>query len=167
MWCYTRTLQISPILIQCNAEVRTYTGISLVSQTSSVWSCLARSWPQLSTRSRPRSIPESAVNLTYLANFLPTTRLRGPIAQCLVGRLKKWINMLSIVPVGKFLGAAVLGTTISAGFVLKFWLCPNPLLPLTFKYRIYGISCLQVYLYYTRYGLRDKWILKATVGVVW
>ncbi|KIM81812.1 hypothetical protein PILCRDRAFT_491229 [Piloderma croceum F 1598] len=55
--------------------------------------------------------------------------------------------MPSVVPLDKFLGASLIGIIISAV--------------------IYGITCMQTYLYYTKYKRNDRWTMKLVVALLW
>lgn len=70
--------------------------------------------------------------------------------------------MPSIVPLDSSLGAEFIGIIISTVCVAQLSLCTPKI-----DHRnssIYGISCLQVYLYYTEHSTRDPKFLKIFVS---
>lgn len=73
--------------------------------------------------------------------------------------------MPSVIPLDRLLGASLVGVVVSAMYVTipQQWLC----IDLISADRIYGITCLQTYLYYTKYSTDDRRVVKFIVAILW
>jgi hypothetical protein len=106
--------------------------------------------------------PEFGATIAALPSALP---IRTPQVKFCWRRSLLVATMPSLVPLDGTLGAVLVGVVVSsmyASLSTSTRLASNPFTP-----RIYGITCLQVYIYFLEYAASDRKLLPAFVGSLW